>query len=257
MTAPEGVGLQPLTARSVILSVLLGSHPPLLSVKALVATAELFGIAEGTTRTALSRLNGEGDVLPDGSYYRLSSRLLDRQQRQDEGLRPATKAWRGAWELAVAQPDVRTASDRADLGAELARLKLAELRPGVWVRPDNLNRDWPEAVIDRAWRFESRSAFDQPEASELVATLWDLATWSATAEGLITALGAAEETPDRFVVAAAMVRHMQHDPMLPHTLLPPRWPGPRLRGAYSAYQRELSDLMREARERYDEVPRPT
>lgn len=243
--------LRPLTARSVILSVLLGSHPPLLPVRFLVTAAELFGISDGTTRVALSRLNADGDVVPDGTYYRLSARLLDRQQRQDAALRPATKAWRGGWELAVAGPDVRSAPDRAALGAELVDLKLAELRPGVWVRPDNLLREWPPEISTRAWRFDSRSGFDQETAGEMVATLWDLSGWAATAELLITTLSKAEQPAERFVVAAAMVRHLQHDPMLPHTLVPPRWPATRLRAAYYAYQRELVELLREQRARQD------
>jgi phenylacetic acid degradation operon negative regulatory protein len=251
LTEKGQVDLRPLTARSVILSVLLGSHPPLLPVRFLVAAAELFGISAGTTRVALSRLNADGDVVPDGTYYRLSARLLDRQQRQDGGLRPATKAWRGGWELAVAGPEVRSAPDRAALGAELVDLKLAELRPGVWVRPDNLLRDWPPEIASRAWRFDSRSGFDQLTAAEMVAGLWDLAGWAAGAEDLLTALAGAERPAERFAVAAAVVRHLRHDPMLPHALLPPRWPASRLRGAYYAYQRELSDLLREHRARQD------
>jgi phenylacetic acid degradation operon negative regulatory protein len=245
--------LQPLTARSVILSILLGSHPPLLPVSFLVVTGQMFGISDGTTRTALSRLTADGDVVADGSYYRLSPRLLDRQQRQDEALRPATKAWRGGWELAVAGPDVRSAAERSALGADLARLRLAELRPGVWVRPDNLLREWPDDLAERAWRFESRSAFDQAAAAELVAKLWDLTTWASQAETLLESLSSAQEPADRFIVAAAAVRHLQHDPMLPHTLVPPRWPASRLRGAYSAYQRELSELLREQRAAYEEA----
>ena len=34
------------------------------------------------------------------------------------------------------------------------------------------------------------------------------------------------------MLAAAMVRHLQTDQLLPGALLPPRWPGTRLRDAY-------------------------
>jgi len=37
----------------VIASTLLGMHPPVLAAQVLVRSGELFGIAEGTTRTAL------------------------------------------------------------------------------------------------------------------------------------------------------------------------------------------------------------
>ena len=81
-TLADTLGLQPLTARSVILSVLLGTHPPRLPVKILVRTAELFGISEGTTRVALSRLAADGDVVAEDRDYRLTARLLDRQRRR-------------------------------------------------------------------------------------------------------------------------------------------------------------------------------
>ena len=51
------------------------------------------------------------------------------------------------------------------------------------------------------------------------------------------------------MVAAAIVRHLQADPLLPALLLP-GWPGPRLRGAYSSYERELGDLLRRERRRH-------
>jgi len=63
------MAIQPLTARSVLLSTLLGYHPPELPVSALVRVAALFGIAEGTTRAALSRLVAAGDVAAaDGTF---------------------------------------------------------------------------------------------------------------------------------------------------------------------------------------------
>jgi phenylacetic acid degradation operon negative regulatory protein len=111
-----------------------------MPVHALVRITELFGISEGTARVALSRLAAEGDVIAEDGRYRLSERLLTRQRRQDEGVHPETRSWRGHWEIAVAKPVVWSAADRAALGSDLAVLRLAEYRPGVWMRPDNLNR---------------------------------------------------------------------------------------------------------------------
>src|SRR5690606_14302717 len=72
-----------MTARSVLLSVLLGSDPPRLPVNLLVSTTELFGIAEGTARTALSRMTSTGELrAADGRYEIVSERLLHRQARQ-------------------------------------------------------------------------------------------------------------------------------------------------------------------------------
>ena len=233
----------PLTARSVLLSVLLGSHPPELPVRALVRTAELFGISDGSARVALSRLNADGDVVATDGVYRLSSRLLDRQADQDRAVRPAIRPWKGGWEMAVAEPAV-TGGERSALGSDLARLRLAELRPGVWARPDNLVRDWPEGLTGRVLRFSARPGFDRPEPAELAGRLWDLASWADTAAQLIRSLRAGRDPAERFAVAATIVRHLRDDPVLPPALLPPRWPGARLRAAYDDYRRELGDMLR-------------
>jgi hypothetical protein len=76
------LGLGPLDARSLALSVLLGSHPPVLPARALVALAELFGIAGGTMRTALSRMVAAGELEAADGRYRLAGRLLERQRAQ-------------------------------------------------------------------------------------------------------------------------------------------------------------------------------
>ncbi len=234
----------PLTARSVLLSVLLGSHPPELPVRTLVRLAEVFGISEGAARVALSRLGSDGEVLASEGVYRLSPRLLSRQSEQDRAVKPLTRRWRGGWELAVAAPEV-SAGERSAIGADLGRLRLAELRPGVWARPDNLVRPWPSDTSTGLWRFSGRPGSGDPSPGELAGRLWDLQGWSLTAESLMSSLRAATDTAERFVVAAAIVRHLREDPVLPQALLPRQWPGDRLRSAYEAYRRELRLLMRQ------------
>ena len=64
----------PLTARSVAISALLGYHPPALPVRELVKVGGLFGIAERTTRVALTRMAADGDVVVEGGVYRLTER---------------------------------------------------------------------------------------------------------------------------------------------------------------------------------------
>jgi len=249
------LGLQPLTARSVILSVLLGSHPPLLPVRSLVRIAELFGITEGSARVALSRLAAEGDVVADGGRYRLSARLVARQRRQDEGRQPALQPWRGSWEMAVADRRLGGTADRAGLGQDLAALHLSELRPGTWVRPANLRRNWPESLGHQVWHFEARVLDPLPRgdtgaARALAATLWDLDGWADRARALLDALRTTQEPAGRFVLAAAAVRHLQLDPLLPASLVPARWPGARLRTAYADYELEVGRLLQDERARH-------
>ncbi|MCP9969263.1 hypothetical protein [Actinomadura madurae] len=84
----DSLEIRPLTARSVVLSTLLGVHPPRLPARYLVRVGELFGIAEGTIRVALSRMVTAGDLVQSGGTYALTERLLERQARQDEARLP-------------------------------------------------------------------------------------------------------------------------------------------------------------------------
>lgn len=246
----DALGLRPLTARSVVLSVLLGTHPPHLPVRTLVRTAELFGITEGTTRVALSRLCADGDVVAEDRGYRLTARLLARQRRQDEGHHPEAKAWDGMWEIAVAAPNVRSAADRLALGNELAALRLAELRQGVWVRPANLTRDWPAELDGRVLQFIGSADFGFGPLPDLASSLWDLDAWARRAEDLIAAMRRTDDRAQRFMLATAMVRHFADDPVLPAELLPTAWPGEELRRAYADYETELAEMLSRERSRH-------
>ena len=96
---------------ALVLSTLLGSHPPRLPARHLVRVGELFGVAEGTIRVALSRMVTAGDLVQVEGEYGLSERLLQRQRRQDESRAPRTRPWDGAWEIAVITTDRRPAAD--------------------------------------------------------------------------------------------------------------------------------------------------
>ncbi|MBO0865373.1 MAG: PaaX domain-containing protein, C- domain protein, partial [Mycobacterium sp.] len=76
--------------------------------------------------------------------------------------------------------------------------------------------------------------------AELAGQLWDLPAWAATGHRLLDEMAAASDIPGRFMVAAAMVRHLLTDPMLPGELLPPDWPGAQLRAAYHDFAAELT-----------------
>jgi phenylacetic acid degradation operon negative regulatory protein len=230
-----------LTARSVLLSTLLGLDPPVLPVGRLVETASLFGIADGAARTALSRMVGAGEVVADDGRYRLAGRLLDRQRRQGEGRRPRTTRWNGRWRMAVVTADRRSAADRADLRAALTRLRLAEWREGVWLRPDNLDIapsgvsaahcSWLVADLDHA-----------PDG------LWDLDGWTKEARDLLDELATAPTIDDLapgFVLSAAVLRHLAADPLLPPALLPADWPGADLRATYDGWDRAYRRLLAE------------
>lgn len=238
---PGEAELRPLSARSVVLSLLLGLHPPELPVKELVGAVEPFGITGSALRAALSRMVAAGDLRRADTVYGLSERLLERQRRQDDAVQPGTLPWDGDWEMVVITATGRAAAERAELRTELARLRLAELREGVWLRPANLRRALPDGLGDVAQRYRSRP--DRP-ARELAAELWPLDAWAGAGRGLLAHVARARRPSGRFTAFAAVVRHLLADPVLPPELLPADWPGAELRAAYAEYRRELPDEVR-------------
>ncbi|MFJ4580479.1 PaaX family transcriptional regulator C-terminal domain-containing protein [Streptomyces echinatus] len=236
----DPAGLRPLSARSVVLSLLLGVHPPQLPVKDLVRLVEPFGVGGSTLRAALSRMVAAGDLRRADAVYRLSDRLLARQRRQDDAVRPGTRAWDGDWEMVVITATGRGPAERAELRARLVALRLAELREGVWLRPANLDRPLPAALHRVALTYTARP--DEPPR-ELAARLWPSADWAAGACSLLDRAAGAADPAARLTVYAAAVRHLLADPVLPAPLLPPDWPGEALRTAYADYRRELAGAL--------------
>ncbi|MFJ9243985.1 PaaX family transcriptional regulator C-terminal domain-containing protein [Streptomyces sp. NPDC101776] len=240
MNVSEGPGeanLRPLSARSVVLSLLLGTHPPELPVRDLLRAVEPLGVAGSTLRAALSRMVAAGDLRSTDAVYRLSDRLLERQRRQDAAVHPETRPWDGDWEMTVVTATGRGPAERAELRGELTALRLAELREGVWLRPANLLRPRPDELGSVARHFTTRP---EGPARQLAGNLWPLDAWAKTAETLLDRITATADRPtDRFTVLAAAVRHLLADPVLPPELLPADWPGPALRTAYTRHRREL------------------
>jgi phenylacetic acid degradation operon negative regulatory protein len=172
-----------------------------------------------------------GDLVRSDDGYRLSDRLLARQRRQDAALHPAVREWDGTWITVVVTAVGTDARTRAALRMALQHSRCAELREGVWLRPDNLVAELPAEVRGRVRLLRAR---DEAPA-ELAATLWDLPAWSTAGRRLLRDMDRAGGIPERFAVAAAMVRHLLTDPVLPAELLPTDWPADQLRGAYADF----------------------
>lgn len=131
----------------------------------------------------------------------------------------------------------------------MGRLHMAELREGVWLRPDNLGGDrLPDerrVLGDQCLSFDSvpKLGFESTEV-DLAAELWDLDGWADTATELRRRMhevtgrlqdGATGSLPDGFVLSATVLRHLGVDPLLPRELLPRHWPGARIRAEYDRY----------------------
>jgi phenylacetic acid degradation operon negative regulatory protein len=222
-------------------------EPPALPVSQLVRLSSLFGISANRTRVALTRMVAAGEATSDGSgTYRLSGHLRQRQARQAASRAGITTPYGGRWWLAVvttagSTADLRTARRRA-----LSFARLAELREGVWMRPENLAVILPEEV-----RPDVEVMLSEPqEPQHLASRLWDLLAWSDQARRLLDALAAlTPDSPDAlgpgFELSASVLRHLQADPLLPDELLPARWPGPQLRQSYDRWDALYRATLRE------------
>lgn len=241
--------LRPLGARSLALSVLLGSHPPEMPARALVELAELFGIASGTMRTALSRSVANRELVVADGQYRLTERLLDRQRAQDAGRQPPPDRWDGRWHTVIAANDQRELAERRRFRTAMDNDRFGELRPDIWMRPANLPGPAPEPD----W-IASTATIRGIGDDDLVGRLWDRAAIDATARDLLREMARCRSTcdwddptsiPELFLVSASAVRFLRSDPLLPTELTPPEWPMREVRATYDDFERNHQRLLQQ------------
>jgi phenylacetic acid degradation operon negative regulatory protein len=201
----------------------------------------------------------KGDLTTDQATYTLTGRLLERRREIDSASRSRhepTEPWDGTWELAVVAVDRRGQMDRLGLRKAASTLRLAELREGVWTRPDNLDpQRSPEArEVVRQQCAEFRNAETSLDSTH-VNELFELADWASTAHRFIAAMddedAAADNEPGpalqfQFTLSVAVVAHLGTDPRLPVALLPPGWPAETLRTRYLAFDRTFQRRMADA-----------
>ena len=225
-----GIGdghLDPLSPRSIVLSVLLGTHPPSMPVGRLLDFTSLFGIADGAARTALSRMVARGELANDDGVYRLSGRLLERQVQQDEGRQDPPAAWDGTWWFVVVLAERRSIAERRAFRSRMAGARLGELRPDTWLRPANI-----EIPGDLADALVTRGPLLSGDDDVLVRRVWNLAAIDTRARSLADALritagklshdAADEVLAEAFVQLAASQRFLRTEPQLPESLDPSR-----------------------------------
>ena len=248
---PGGSELRPLSPRSIVLSVLLGSHPPSMPVGRLLAFTSLFGISDGSARTALSRMVASGELVNADGTYRLSGRLLERQTQQDTGRVEPAGAWDGTWWFAAITTDRRSVAARRDFRTRVVGARFGELRPDTWLRPANIDvpLDLPDVVLTRGPILTGDSA-------ALVASLWPLdeldrgarrhAERLASVSDLLATDDGDGALVDSFVALAGAQRFLRTEPQLPESLAP----GPaarELRARYGAavdrFQRRLAEFL--------------
>ena len=217
-------------------------------MRAIVALGELFGFAEGTVRTALSRMTANGEVVADNGRYRLGERLRRRQASQDAGRQsPPAAAWDGTWWIVHVVADGRSVGDRRAFRSRMQQSRMGELRPDVWLRPANIAG--PDAADDILL---SRGSIEGRDPAEVAGELWDLGALDATARRLTEAANGAKAIlrardpgvlPESFMISVAVVRFLLSEPQLPAELVGRDWPADGLRQTYDELEAEHGALM--------------
>ncbi len=237
-SALAGLGLQPLSMRSVLLSTLLGSNPPRLRAAQLIAMASVFGFSAAQAESSLAVLAATGDVTIENHRYRLGPRLARRQRRQDQTRTDPRLPWGGRWAMVVLDRGSEDLENADELRRELLGLQFALWREGVWLRPDNLGLRHVPMLQQHAttWVTDAPNNLD---GRSLVARLWDLNAWAGRAELLLEALPQALDLIDGLPVAIATIGHLTRDPLLPDGLSPKGWPSQTLRKEFARCATEI------------------
>jgi phenylacetic acid degradation operon negative regulatory protein len=243
----------------VLATALLGAPNGSLPVSHLVQAARLFGIADGTVRSCLSRMVANGELATTDGVYELSGALVERRHDVDGAVRPRSPDanWDGRWEVAVVRAASRSAAERHELRVGAARLRLGALRDGCWMRPDNLdNARQPQArsvIEQQCLTFHGTIAHASPADIE---QMFGLIEWASEARRIdeaidstlaeeVAQLGAAQMRR-HFLLLIAAARHLRADATLPDPLLPHDWPGEELRAAYDRLAQTLRRRLDDA-----------
>lgn len=132
----------PVSARHLILNLLMAVEGGTLSAREVVAACNALRIQGNNARVALTRLNASGMLITTGrGTYRLGPQAAPLAD-EISGWRETTarvREWNGDWVAVHVGPAGR--SDRAALrarGRALGLLGLAEFERGLFLRPDNL-----------------------------------------------------------------------------------------------------------------------
>ena len=224
-----------LTAKTLILDLLLAIEGEPLSAREAISGAALLGIRENNVRIALMRLSSEGLIeAVDRGVYRLSgaAHQLAGEVATWRTIENRTRPWNGGWLVVHSGPLGRT--DRKRIKARTRALEMLGFRaldPGLEVRPDNIE-DNVDAVRARLVKLglEADAAvfvagqFDAARSAR-IAALWDGAALNAAYRTLRRELQAwlqraARLEPDvaareSLLMGRKAIRQVVFDPLLP------------------------------------------
>lgn len=228
-------------AKSFVLDLLSTLRRGAMPVRALVASAALFGIAEGSVRVALTRLLGAGLVERDErGLYRLGQAAAAVQRRVaawrelDAQLLPWSGGWIGVFAGRAATPPSRASQRRGERA-----LRLLGFRPlvrGLALRPDNLVggatrvREELSALglapgsvvcevreLDPVSEARARKLWD---ADDLVSSYRRHRQRLDASTRRLRARSAEFAMVESFRVGGGALRLLAHDPLLPEPIVP-------------------------------------
>ena len=230
------------SAKAIVLEVLSAGESidkGTLPVRSLVQAASVFDIAENSVRVAIVRLRAEGLLeSPARGEYRLgpSAQMVNEKIHGWRTVSTRVGEWDGSWVAAFTADLSRT--DRPALRRRLRALRYVgfeELKPGLFVRPNNLTpgiagiREELYALgLDSGapvFRMEELDPANERQAR----ALWDSAALEQTYARLLREINLAEDRLERlplndalrevFLLGREGIRQVVLDPLLPHPLI--------------------------------------
>lgn len=233
------------SAKAVVLEVLSAGqsiYQSALPVKSLVQAASVFGIAENSVRVAIVRLRAEGLIeSPKRGEYRLGpgAQVVNEKIHGWRTVAARVGDWDGSW-VGVFTADL-SRTDRPALRRRLRALRFLgfrELRPGLFLRPNNLTPGIDGirkellalGLDDDALVF--RIADLEPDEDRSARALWDgpalQQRYHELQAELRQSMGRLEEASlddsvrESFLLGREGIRQVVLDPLLPHPLIDER-----------------------------------
>lgn len=233
------MGVRQPTAKSVVLDLLSTMPEGEMPVRALVAAAGLFDIAENNVRVALARLLAARLATRDErGCYRLGARseAVGAQVSSWRTIETRVRPWKGDW-LGVHTAGLPR-TDRRALAAQHRALRFTGFRalaPGLEIRPDNLAGGIavvrtrlaalglvPAAPVfvlsdlDATTASRARRLWD---AGALATTYRDLRTALERSEARLASLPPARAMVESFLLGGRAIHALALDPLLPEPIV--------------------------------------
>ncbi len=226
-------------ARKLILDLMLASKENSLSAQQAVMGCNIFGISENSARVALARLSSEGMIRVEerGSYslsdqaHTLADDVAAWRTKEDR-LRPWKGEYLGVHCAGLGRSDRAVTRRRA---RALDMLGFRELKAGLFVRPDNIEKDAAAVEarlrklgLDRDAPVFVAGHFDALSEAR-IRRLWDCRVLSAVYRKMSEELQAwPQEQADKplqlrardaFLFGGEAIRLLVYDPLLPEDLI--------------------------------------